>query len=271
MTCAARHPTPLCGAVPPSLGRGLVLAGLSLLIAGCSGLDGSSSFSCAAPPGVTCTSTSGIYANAAANNLPGSRRVGDEGRPGESAAPRGDAGTGVTAGHRPQVAYDTPINTLEAPSPAAPLSPRAFNAPNSGMPIRTPERIMRVWFAPTTDEEDAVHDQRFVYVAVAPGSWTLESTRANVRAQFKALHPLSVKNPANKQSAPGASGTQGSTTAQNLPAQAAAPRDPQPFSMSPGNGASPGSGYSGGGYANGPLPRSPVFPTTPVAPSWDLN
>ena len=270
MIRACRYGDRLREGVVAGLGRALVLAGLGLALSGCSGLDGSSSFSCAAPPGVTCTSTSGIYANAAANNLPGSRRLADEGRPGESAASKADPSPGVTAGRRPQVAYDTPINTLEAPSPAAPLSPRAFNAPNSGMPIRTPERIMRVWFAPTTDEEDAVHDQRFVYVAVAPGSWTLESTRANVRAQFKALHPLSVKNPANKQGAAGA-GAAPNSAGQNLPAQAAAPRDPQPFSMTPGSGSLPGGAYPNSAYPPGPLPRSPIFPATPVAPSWDLN
>ncbi len=237
-------------------------AGLLLVLAmlgGCgstfSGLDGSSSFSCAAPPGVTCTSTSGIYANAAANNLPGSRRLGEETRNAEDPSHKTEKSEGVTAGRRPLVAYDTPINTLAAPERGTALSPRAFNAPNSGTPLRTPERIMRVWFAPTTDEEDAIHDQRFVYLAVAPGSWTLEATRATVRAQFQPLHALSTKNPANRQANNGSNGSaQPRTPAQVSAAQPN--RDPL---------------FHEGNVITSPLPNTPVFPTTSVAPSWDIQ
>ena len=53
----------------------LTVIALAALLGGCgsfSGLDGSSSFTCKAPDGVSCTSVSGVYANSVANNLPSS-------------------------------------------------------------------------------------------------------------------------------------------------------------------------------------------------------
>ena len=43
-----------------------------LSITGCSmvGLDAQKSFTCKAPPGINCSSLSGVYANAVADNLP---------------------------------------------------------------------------------------------------------------------------------------------------------------------------------------------------------
>ena len=53
----------------------LTVIALAAMLGGCgsfSGLDGSSSFTCKAPDGVSCTSVSGVYANSVANNLPSS-------------------------------------------------------------------------------------------------------------------------------------------------------------------------------------------------------
>src|SRR4030067_2128468 len=47
---------------------------LCIWLAGCSmtGMDAQKSFSCQAPPGISCSSLSGVYANAVADNLPDS-------------------------------------------------------------------------------------------------------------------------------------------------------------------------------------------------------
>ena len=50
------------------------LALLCIWLPGCSmtGMDAQKSFSCKAPPGISCSSLSGVYANAVTDNLPNS-------------------------------------------------------------------------------------------------------------------------------------------------------------------------------------------------------
>src|SRR5258706_15467418 len=100
---------------------GAAIAGA--LLEGCgsmSGLDAKTQFACKAPDGILCESMSGIYANAAANNLPGQR-----------------VNHGVTN---------------EAARPAIPEVPGAIVRPiSSGTPIRTAPLVLRVWLAPWED------------------------------------------------------------------------------------------------------------------------
>lgn len=54
----------------------IVALGLNGCAGSLTGLEGESKFACKAPDGVTCSSLSGIYANAVANNLPALRKEG---------------------------------------------------------------------------------------------------------------------------------------------------------------------------------------------------
>ncbi len=169
-----------------------------------SGLDAKSKFKCAAPEGVPCVSISGTYANVEAGNIPG-LNPGAETRqylanppaasnPGaKSGDSAGPVGTATERAAAVQYRTPAPLPTAGAAAPgaAATTSPTQLNAPSSGTPLRTPERILRVWIAPFQDREGDLHDQRYVYVTVKPGEWTLEAARAAIRSQYQTVRPLS--------------------------------------------------------------------------------
>lgn len=125
--------------------------------------DATGNFGCKAPDGVTCSSVSGVYANARQNNLPGLRKS-------DGAGP----------------------STKEI---TMPQSPTALPVALPGMPIRSQARTVRIWVAPWVDSEGDLNDQTFVYVTTEQGKWLMEHSReATVRKVFTKLRPLSVKS-----------------------------------------------------------------------------
>ncbi|MCB2019592.1 MAG: TraV family lipoprotein, partial [Burkholderiaceae bacterium] len=146
------------------------IAGGAMALAGCtsvSGLDGSSSYACKAPEGVTCDSVSGTYANAIQNNLPSQR-------------PRADtAGTpaGATALPRPALAGLAAGSTAIADASAAP------------MPLRSSARILRLWFKPWEDADRDLYDQGYVYVQIDSGQWLIEHAQRQIREAYAPLRP----------------------------------------------------------------------------------
>jgi len=92
---------------------------LCIWLPGCSmvGLDAQKSFSCKAPPGISCSSLSGVYANAVADNLPGSttKQVTVYGK--------NDQGKSNVLG----------------------------GAPTTGTPVMSVPKVLRVWIAPWED------------------------------------------------------------------------------------------------------------------------
>ena len=140
----------------------------TLTFAGCSsmsGLAGESEFGCKAPPGVTCQSISGVHANAMEENLPFQRKGGV---PAQESDKTGIARYGNEAGSQK-------------------ISPKEMVVPMSGMPIRKPPLILRVWVAPYEDEARDLHDQSFFYTMVNSGEWMIEANRNNLRNQFKPI------------------------------------------------------------------------------------
>lgn len=135
------------------------------LLSGClsmTGLTGNEKFACKAPDGVSCTSVSGVYANAQQNNLPAlqARARADTSAPATDAAPA-----------RP--------GTSALPVMAA------------GMPIRSQPRMLRIWVAPWRDEDDALHDQSYLYMMIDPGQWQVEHSRAaTAQSTMRRLQPL---------------------------------------------------------------------------------
>lgn len=189
----------------------LAMTVAAVTLGGCasySGLDADSNFSCKAPDGVTCMSVSGIYANAKASNLPAQRKRND-GYPTEksSSAPAAEQRT-------VQHNYNAPDMNLPTAGGTEKTSPKSMSAKHSGSPLRTPERILRVWLAPFEDQEGDLHDQKYFYVTVNPGTWTIEANRVNIRSKFQQIYPLSKGNPANKGG--------GNDSSEQTPQQAAA-------------------------------------------------
>lgn len=129
---------------------------LPTVLVGCastmSGLDGESKFSCKAPDGVTCSSLSGVYANAVANNLPALRQNGKA-----DAAGNADVRHGEITGR----------------------------APFSGDPIRTQPKVLRIWIAPWEDADGDLHDQSFIYVMTDPGRWKIEHHQKRIIDRYR--------------------------------------------------------------------------------------
>lgn len=180
----------------------VTLAVGAALLGGCasgglSGIGGTSTYRCQAPPGVSCMSVTGIDANADKRNLPGMRI-----EPGAEAAE--DQGAAPSKGTTPAaVPYDP-----SAPVHRAKVSPQAMDAPFSGQPLRTPPRVLRIWMAPVEDELGGLHDQRYMYVTVDPGRWLLEANQARLRPQFKRVYPLGRREGSDETATPRPAGTQ---------------------------------------------------------------
>ena len=157
--------------------RLITLAAAVSILSGCGSMtgftDSGSKFACKAPPGVICTSVSGVYANVQQNNLPA-----------------------LQSGTSPTMA-----------SYAMPTGGAAFPVAAAGMPIRSQARVLRIWVAPWRDEDDTLHDQTYMYVMVDPGKWLVERSReSTVRKTMTRLRPLgqprsaSAAQPSNEQS-----------------------------------------------------------------------
>lgn len=132
------------------------IVAISATLTGCasmSGLESESQFACKAPPGVTCSSLSGVYANAIANNLPALR---NENRDAQGAAEQ-DALTSRIVGR----------------------------APSAGDPIRTPPRILRIWIAPWEDSDGDFHDQSYIYVVADFGRWVVEHAQQRIIDRYR--------------------------------------------------------------------------------------
>lgn len=156
-----------------------VLALALSLLAGCasmSGLDAKSTFACKAPEGVLCESMSGIYANVQQKNLPGQQFR----QPAAAANDRGAAPSQDRQGVLPE-----PVQ--------------------SGTPIRTAPRILRVWLAPWEDSDGDLHDQSYVYLTLDTGKWLIEHNRQQIQDRYRPVRPpaaapappVSSINPAN--------------------------------------------------------------------------
>ena len=140
---------------------------LAATLAGCtsvSGLNGSSSYACKAPDGVTCDSVSGTYANALQNNFPSQR-------PRAASAASQEAPASMAA-------------------PARPTQPQQAAAPSiSPMPLRSSARILRLWFKPWEDADRDLYDQGYVYVQIDNGQWLIDHVQRQIRDAYAPLRP----------------------------------------------------------------------------------
>jgi len=135
------------------------------LMAGCgnlSGLDSKDSFACKAPDGVLCASMTGIYSNAQQSNLPGQRVHPD------TASEK----LGMPVSEQPSWTMTQPLQT--------------------GAPIRSAPRILRVWFAPWEDSDGDLHDQSYVYLSVDAGKWQIEHTRRRIADAYRPVRAPSA-------------------------------------------------------------------------------
>ncbi len=160
--------------------NGFAAAMLVAMLPACSnmsGLDANNQFACKAPDGILCESMSGIYANAQAKNLPGQR-----------------------VGH----------GTARASETGAAGSSGVLTRPiESGTPIRSAPRLLRVWFAPWEDSDGDLHDQSYIYLPVDTGRWLIEHNRRRVQDAYRPVRlpantttPVSQANPLRPTASP---------------------------------------------------------------------
>lgn len=157
----------------------VVATAAAVVLSGCanmSGLDAQSNFSCKAPPGVSCQSISGVYSNSLQDNLPFQQQ-------------RRNGGAEAAKGSEEKPA----ARTVAPAEKSAKLSPRDMDAMNSGMPIRQPPLVLRVWVAPYEDDAGDLHDQAFFYTMVHSGKWMIEANRTKIANQFRPVFPLKQK------------------------------------------------------------------------------
>ena len=148
------------------------LALLCIWLPGCSmtGMDAQKSFSCKSPPGISCSSLSGVYANAVADNLPesASRAVSVEGKK--------DQAKSMVVGE----------------------------APTSGAPVLTVPTVLRVWIAPWEDNRNVLHDQTFLYAVADPGHWQVAHSKQKIAEQYRVFMPAAkqAQQPESKPAQP---------------------------------------------------------------------
>ena len=165
-----------------------------LFLSGCSfsGLGGQSDYSCKASSGVSCQSISGVSANASQGNLPFQKedpaKVYGEGDPRYSGQGSNASGNGV------------PVYGDTQPG-SGKVSPRDMVAAHTGMPVRQPPLVVRVWMAPYEDDEKDLHDQSYFYTVVHTGNWMIEANRSNLTNQYRPIYPLNKPSRADSEPA----------------------------------------------------------------------
>lgn len=156
--------------------RILFVAPVTVLLTACanlSGVGGSSEYSCKAQPGVRCESVSGTYQNSLQNNLPGQQ---------------------PSVGNRPQ-SLDSSRAGRFVPTALSPTLPASMGSAagllQSGgtSSIRSPARILRLWFKPWEDGDNDLFDQGYIYVQVDGGRWNVDHAQRRIRDGFQPVRP----------------------------------------------------------------------------------
>ncbi len=155
--------------------RYLPLLSLATLLTGCgtlSGLDGSKSFACKAPAGVSCISVSGVYANNPATPPPTDPNDQTE-----------EVGIGKSRPPSFQPTY-ADAKTLHA-------------MPVNGAPLLSPPRVLRIWMAPWRDQDGDLRDQSYVYVMWDRGDWNIQHSRDQILDQYAPVSLRKQVSPSN--------------------------------------------------------------------------
>lgn len=75
-------------------------------------------------------------------------------------------------------------------------------------PVREPAKVMRIWIAPWTDKNDALHWPSYVYVEVEPRKWAFGTQRQNWRGMRMGIPLMKHASPAEVPSLPEKTGAE---------------------------------------------------------------
>jgi conjugal transfer pilus assembly protein TraV len=68
---------------------------------------------------------------------------------------------------------------------------------NSGDPLRTQSRVLRVWIAPWEDSDGDLNDQSYSYLVVDSGRWMIDQSRRNIANEYAPSKPPTGINATN--------------------------------------------------------------------------
>lgn len=148
------------------------------LLAGCtnlSGVGGSSEYSCKAQPGVRCESVSRVYQDALQRNLPSQQP---------------SSGTGGVARPSDVDLARTARAVTTAFGASQPVAAAgATQGAMSATALRSPARILRLWFKPWEDADGDLFDQGYIYVQVDGGRWMVDHAQRHARDGYRPVRP----------------------------------------------------------------------------------
>ena len=176
----------------PRAAAWLVIAA-PVMLAGCMSLspyDGKTRFACARADDVRCQSVATTYRQMQAGELPDQQR---ERSAGSSEARPGDT-----------------LNVTAAPAGGNSMVPVYLGQPPAvGGPLRTPERVLRIWLAPWVDADGDLNDQSFAYVVLQGPRFALAHWHERITREFLApTPPLSLRpSPVSAGAVPAAAST----------------------------------------------------------------
>lgn len=88
----------------------------------------------------------------------------------------------------------------DAPQPSSPTGMPVVIRP--GDPLRSGERVLRVWMAPWVDKDGDYHDQAYIYLVLDHGHWYIDKARNQIQRHFAPQVTPPVKAGSAAQSAP---------------------------------------------------------------------
>ena len=110
---------------------------------------------------------------------------------------------------QPRAIVDDAVAPPPGLSPAQASMVAYRDTPNTGLPVRSAPRMMRIWVAPYEDSDGALRDQGYYYVMIDAGRWNLEHNQKRIMNAFAPTKGPKAATPAPSLSsnAPGASGS----------------------------------------------------------------
>jgi len=100
-----------------------------------------------------------------------------------------------------------------------------------GDPLRSGERVLRVWMAPWVDKDEDYHDQSYVYLVLDHGRWYVEQARKRIKRRF-APHVLPPEPRAGNTHSPNGNSKTYDANIENA-AIASGAGDPRPMNANP--------------------------------------
>jgi conjugal transfer pilus assembly protein TraV len=182
------NPGTRIASIAAAMASTIVLGGCAAALSGIGGTEG---YACKAPIGAQCTSISGVYANAGAN---------DKANANANSSADLLASRAMHEALRPQGLLGmlsipfVALKTLPAATDATTTDPVSdalvgTTASLRNAALRSPARVLRLWIAPWEDADGDLHEASFLHVVIDTGRWLVERVRPAPRSRMDIATP----------------------------------------------------------------------------------